>query len=158
SPRPFPRVRDPKDGRERPKGFAAGKAYEWSLEYDPTGNGGAGMITATFGGETAVCHLAPGHRKDGATFNRWGLLTVMKHAEDAGEVWLDDVIVNGKKEEFAADPGWEGRNHRRTYQTEDVRPRFDFGFSPTNYAGGDGKGELGGRIFRGDCRFPGRMA
>src|SRR5262249_55186161 len=31
-------------------------------------------------------------------------------------------------------------------------------FSPTNHAGGEGKGELGGLVFRGDCRFPGRMA
>ncbi len=157
-PRPFPTARDPKTGRERPAGFAVGKVYEWSLEYDPRGADGRGAITATFGGETAVCHLAPGHRADGATFNRCGLLTVMKHAGQAGEVWLDDVTVNGEKEEFGADPGWEGRNNRRTYQTEDVRPRFDFGFSPTNYAGGAGPGELGGLVFRGDCRFPARMA
>jgi hypothetical protein len=158
SPRPFPTARDPKDGRERPRGFPAGKAYDWSLEYDPKGDGGRGAITATFGGETAVCHLGPGHRGDGAAFNRFGLLTVMKHADDPGEVWLDDVTVNGDTEDFAADPGWEGHNNRRTYQTDDVRPRFDFGFSPTNYAGGDGKGELGGLVFRGDCRFPARMA
>ena len=35
---------------------------------------------------------------------------------------------------------------------------FDFGYSATHYAGGQGKGELGGLIFRGDCRFPDRMA
>jgi hypothetical protein len=157
SPRPFPMARDPKDGRERPQGFPADKAYEWSLVYDPKGDGGRGEITATFGGETAVCHLGPGHRADGATFNRCGLLTVMKHADDPGEIWLDDVTVNGEKEEFTADPGWEGHSNRRTYRTEEVRPRFDFGFSPTSYAGGE-KGELGGLVFRGDCRFPGRMA
>jgi hypothetical protein len=39
-----------------------------------------------------------------------------------------------------------------------VRPWFDFGFSDTNYAGGKAQGELGGQIFRGDCRDPGRMA
>jgi hypothetical protein len=155
---PFPTLRDPKTGRQRPRGFATGKVYEWSLEYDPKGNGGQGAITATFGGETAVCHLDPGHRADGATFNRFGLLTVMKHADNAGEVWLDDVTVNGEKEDFTADPGWEGHNNRRTYETQDVRPRFDFGFSPTNHAGGAGKGELGGLIFRGDCRFKERMA
>lgn len=154
SPQPFPGMRAPKNER----GMAAGKVYEWSLEYDPRGNGGLGAITATFGGETAVCHLGAGHRQDGATFNRCGLLTVMKHADDAGEVWLDDMIINGEKEEFFRDPGWESRNNRRTYLTEDVRPRFDFGFSPTHHAGGESKGELGGLIFRGDCRFPGRMA
>src|SRR5205823_5012296 len=123
----------------RAKGFPAGKVYDWSLEYDPKGDGGKGAITATFGGETAVCHFEAGHRGDGATFNRFGLLAVMKHADDAGEVWLDDVAVNGDTEDFARDPGWEGRNNRRTYETNDVRPRFDFGFSPTDHAGGKGK-------------------
>ena len=158
SPRPFPTARDPRTGRRRLKGFPAGKAYEWSLEYDPKGNDGKGAVTARFGGETAVCNLQPGHRDDGASFNRFGLLTVMKHAAHPGEVWLDDVAVNGEKEEFGKDPGWEGRNNRRSYETTDVRPRFDFGFSPTNHAGGKGKGELGGLVFRGDCRFKERMA
>src|SRR5262249_28811411 len=54
--------------------------------------------------------------------------------------------------------GGEGAATRRTYKTRDVRPRFDFGYSPTRYAGGEGKGELGGLVFRGDCRFPDRMA
>ena len=39
-----------------------------------------------------------------------------------------------------------------------MRPRFDFGFSLTQYAGGKHTGELGGLVFRGDCRFPDRMA
>src|SRR5262249_897583 len=50
--RRFPTARDPKTGRERPRGFPAGKVYEWSLEYDPKGDGGKGEIPATFGGET----------------------------------------------------------------------------------------------------------
>src|SRR5262249_13224139 len=37
-------------------------------------------------------------------------------------------------------------------------PRFDFGWSPTHYAGGHAAGELGGLIFRGDCRDPHRLA
>ena len=28
---------------------------------------------------------------------------------------------------FAADPGWDGHDNRRSYETTDVRPRFDFG-------------------------------
>src|SRR5262249_44791517 len=36
--------------------------------------------------------------------------------------------------------------------------RFNFGYSPTNQAGGRAAGELGGLVFRGDCRWPGRMA
>jgi hypothetical protein len=159
SPQSFPTVKDPKSGRARPQGFPAGKkVYQWTLTYDPKGNGGAGVITATIGDHKAVCNLNPEHRKDGAAFNRFGLLPVMKTAAAGGEVWLGDVAVNGTAEDLSKDPGWEGFHNRRTYETTEVRPRFDFGFSPTNYAGGQGKGELGGLIFRGDCRYPDRMA
>ena len=40
--------------------------------------------------------------------------------------------------------GWEGFDNRRTYETKDTRPRFDFGWSPTQFAGGKARGELGG--------------
>ena len=40
----------------------------------------------------------------------------------------------------------------------DTRPKFDFGWSATHHAGGAMAGELGGLIFRGDCREPARMA
>lgn len=159
SPQGFPVERDPRSGRNRPRGFpSGGAAYRWSLTYDPDGNGGKGVVTATLGGQTAVCHLADGHKQDGAAFDHFGILTVMKSADDGGEVWIDDVTVNGEAEDFSKDPGWEGFHHRRSYETADVRPRFDFGYSPTRHAGGRGAGELGGLVFRGDCRYPPRMA
>jgi hypothetical protein len=159
SPRPFPQERNPQTGRERPKGFAAeGAVHRWSLRYDPKGNDGGGVVTATIDDATAVCHLDKGHKADGATFNRFGLLPVMKSADEGGEVWLDDVTVNGEAEDFTRDPGWDALGNRRTYETAVVRPRFDFGYSPTRHAGGRGEGELGGLVFRGDCRFPERMA
>src|SRR5262249_46985249 len=158
---------DPKTGRSGPRGFRTGVSHEWSIRYDPKGNKGGGSVTVTLGGETAVCHLAPGHRADGATFDRFGLLPVLKHAGGSGgvvrggrtgEVWLDDVTVNGEADDFARDPGWEGVNNRREYMTADVRPRFDFGYSATRYAGGLARGELGGLVFRGDCRYRERLA
>jgi hypothetical protein len=159
SPRGFTVPDEARPGRTRPRAFPAkGAIYRWSLAYDPRGNNGAGVITATLGDYTAVCNLREGHKADGATFNRFGLLNVMKHAAQGGEVWLGDLTVNGEKEDFAADPGWDGRGNRRTYLTRDVRPRFDFGYSPTRYAGGEAAGELGGLVFRGDCRYPARMA
>src|SRR5262249_30907638 len=75
-----------------------------------------------------------------------------------GEVWLDDMTINGQLDTFDRDPGWEGLNSRTTYETTDIRPRFDFGYSPTQFAGGQGKGELGGLVFRGDCRYKDRLA
>ncbi|MEO7318720.1 MAG: hypothetical protein ABIZ56_07005, partial [Chthoniobacteraceae bacterium] len=146
-------------GRMRSKGFSNGSAvHRWSLKYDPNGNGGTGSITATIDGETSICHLDPGHKADGATFNRFGLLTVMKQADTGGEVWLDDIAINGQAEPFEHDPKWDAHQNRRTYITSVVRPRFDFGYNATSYAGGKGKGEMGGLIFRGDGRYPHMMA
>jgi hypothetical protein len=158
-PRGFPKRRDPGTGRDVLVGFAAkGAVHRWSLRYDPEGNGGGGVVTATIDDQTAVCHLLPGHKADGATFDRFGLLNVMKSADDGGEVWLDDVTVNGRLEGFDRDPGWDERGNRRRYVTANVRPRFDFGYSQTRHAGGLARGELGGLVFRGDCRDPERMA
>jgi hypothetical protein len=158
-PQGFPSEGDSKSNRVRLRGFSAkGAVHRWSLQYDPKGNDGRGVITATIDDDKAICHLADGHKKDGATFNRFGLLTVMKSAAAGGEVWLNDITVNGDKEDFSNDPGWDALNNRRTYITKVVRPRFDFGYSATHFAGGKSTGELGGLVFRGDCRFPEKMA
>ena len=151
-------MKDAKTGKTALRGFKTGVAHAWSIKYDPAANKGGGAVTVTLGGETAVCHLDAGHKGDGATFNRFGLLPVLKSADGGGEVWLDDVTVNGATDDFARDPQWEGVGNRREYQTADVRPRFDFGYSPTRHAGGKGAGELGGLVFRGDCRYKDRLA
>lgn len=158
-PQGFPTAKDPKTGRQRLTGFASkGTVHRWTLTYDPDGNNGRGVVTATIDDVKAVCHLADGHKEDGAVFNRFGLLNLMKSADTGGEVWLDDITINGQTENFDQDPGWEGFQNRRSYETTIVRPHFDFGFSPTNFAGGARAGELGGVIYRGDCRYPERMA
>ena len=62
SPRSFPTARDPKMGRSELKGFAAkGTVHRWALAYDPAGNGGRGVVTATIDDEKAICHLDEGH-------------------------------------------------------------------------------------------------
>jgi hypothetical protein len=158
SPKGFLDTPEPGTGRVRMKGFATGAVHRWSLRYDPNGNNGGGSVTATLDGETAVCHLHPGHKADGATFNRFGLLNVVKSPDTGGEVWFDDITINGETESFDRDPRWDGFQNRRVYQTSNVRPRFDFGYSPTHYAGGRKPGEMGGVIFRGDGRYPNLMA
>ncbi|MGE5193085.1 MAG: hypothetical protein ACM3U2_11345 [Deltaproteobacteria bacterium] len=159
NPGGFATVVDPASGKRQLRGFASrGKTHRWSLVYDPAGNGARGSIAATIDGETAVCHLDDGHRQDGAKFNRCGLLNIPKHFDTGGEVWLDDLTINGQTETFSRDPGWDARGNRRTYVTEYVRPRFDFGFSNTQFAGGKRRGELGGIVFRGDNRYTDRLA
>jgi hypothetical protein len=127
--------------------------YPFSLNYDPNGAGGLGTVTATIGSHTSTVTLDSGHKVDGATFNRFGILNVMKSADDPGQVWLDDVTIIGESDSFDSDPGWDERNSRNTYISTNVRPRFDFGYSPgSNFAGGQGTGEIGGHTFRGDSR------
>jgi len=158
NPQPFPFVIDPVTGRRGQSGFAANSPHRWSLTYDPEANNGGGVVTATIDDATAICQLDPGHRQDGASFNRCGLMTVMKHWDDGGELWMDDITINGRTEHFDSDPGWEPFQNRRDYVSSSIRPRFDFGYSRTRFAGGRGKGEMGGLVFRGDCRHPDRMA
>lgn len=140
--------------------FPAGDVtHTWSLKYDPNGNNGGGTLTATIDDQSVTCHLTAGHKSDGATFNRFGLLSMMRHADPrAGSIWSDDLRLNGKEESFDRDPKWEGFQNRRTYTTTYVRPRFDFGYSKTHLAGGKAPGEMGGLIFRGDQRDPDLMA
>jgi acetyl esterase/lipase len=156
---PFPAVTDPETGRWNLIGYPCNHRYEWTLNYDPQGNDGQGVVIATVGGDTAVCKLDASHRNDGAIFDHFGILNVMKSADSGSEVWLDQVSVNGgSTETFDQDPRWHGQNNRQLTQTRLVRPWFDFGFSDTHFSGGKARGELGGQIFRGDCREVARMA
>ena len=140
-------------------GFPCGESIKWTLTYDPQGQEGRGVVTATIGKNTAICNLDESHKDDGSTFNHFGIMNVMKSADSGSEAWFDDIAVNGgPAETFAQDPKWDSRRNRQTTPARIVRPWFDFGFSDTNFAGGKSKGELGGLIFRGDCRYPERMA
>jgi hypothetical protein len=145
-------------GQIKMKGFTTGAVHRWSLRYDPDGNEGGGSITVTMDDQTAVCHLNPGHKGDGATFNRFGMLNVVKSPDSGGEVWLDDITVNDETTSLDRDPRWDEFRNRRTYESQNVRPRFDFGYSATRHAGGQGLGEMGGLIFRGDGRYTNLMA
>lgn len=149
---------DLKADRIYPKENPSAGAHTWSIAYDPAGNDGGGSIRATFDDESAVCNLDAGHKADGASFDRFGLLNVIKSADSPSELWIDDVAIDGQKESFASEPAWEGYRNRLTYESEDVRPRFNFGYSQTNHSGQGAPGEIGGLFYRGDCRYPDRLA
>lgn len=138
--------------------FPAAGTHEWALRYEPDGNGGGGRVVGTFDGREIVVDLDAAHKADGASLDRFGLLNVVKSADGGGELWLDDVTINGALESFDADPAWEGLRNRETYLSPEVRFRFDFGYSETNHAGGAGSGELGGLIYRGDDRSADTLA
>jgi hypothetical protein len=144
--------------RITPTEIPAGTVHQWKMSYDPKGAEGRGLFTLLLDGITARCEIVPEHRRDGLTITHFGLLPVMKAWDSPGDIWMDDLTINGIPLSFADDPAWDAANNRRTYLTENIRPKFDFGWSNTQHAGGRNAGELGGRIFRGDCREPQRMA
>jgi len=145
--------------RIAPVEMPGNKSFRWKMSYDPNGAQGKGLFTFTMDDKTARCELEPAYRRDdGLAVTHFGLLPVLKTWDSPGEVWLDDVTINGVSFDFSEDPKWDAFNNRRAYVTMDTRPKFDFGWCPTHHAGGRMAGELGGLIFRGDCREPARMA
>jgi hypothetical protein len=87
-------------------------------------------------------------RKAGASFNRFGLINMMKPG-GALSIYFGDLQHDGKTQDFAKDPGWEGSGNRSTYQEREQVGAHDYGFNAsTNFAGGK-PGEIGGILWRG---------
>ncbi len=125
---------------------ADGKPHTWSLAYDPAGAGGAGEITFTLDGKVYRAALERGHKEEGAVFDRFGIMNVQISGSDI-TLWLDDVVIDGDREDFSTDPGWEGRRNRVRFTDTVIRPNHNFGYRKTNHAGGE-PGEVGGVVWR----------
>ncbi|NUM54930.1 MAG: hypothetical protein HUU46_14885 [Candidatus Hydrogenedentes bacterium] len=123
-----------------------GKPHEWSIEYDPDGAEGRGEIALTLDGEVFKAPLDEGHKADGATFDRFGIMNQQIYGDHL-TAYFDDITIDGKRFDFAADPKWEGAGNRDTFSDIAIRPHHDFGHRPTNFAGGE-PGEIGGFIWR----------
>ncbi len=126
---------------------ADGASHHWSLRYDPAGAGGRGEIVLVLDGRTHRAALGEGHRREGAVFDRFGLLNQMI-AGGALEVWFDDVTVGGETERFEDDPGWEARGNRTRFLDCQVRPVHDFAHRPGGSRAGGEAGEIGGLVWR----------
>ncbi|MBE7498606.1 MAG: hypothetical protein HS117_27010 [Verrucomicrobiaceae bacterium] len=150
-----------------------GTRYHWTLAYDPQGAGGDGEFTFTMRSDTHTSEdygelpeasqkealarfpetqrftvpLTPGYKKEGATFDRFGVLNMMKSGGVA-VMFFDDVVIDGRAEDFSRDPGWAAVGNRTTYEDREITGAHDFGFSATNHAGGKGTGEAGGGLWR----------
>lgn len=151
-----------------------GTRYHWTLAYNPQGAGGNGQFTFTMRSDTHTTQdygtlpensekeaqarfpntkeftidLTPGHKQEGATFDRFGVLNMMKSGGTA-TMFFDDVVIDGRAEDFSRDPGWAAVGNRTTYEDREVVGAHDFGFSAkTNHAGGKTAGEVGGGLWR----------
>jgi hypothetical protein len=136
-----------------------GTRYTWTLDYDPEANDGNGRfqfmvqsdraMAEDFEGKRFVVDLPDGFKEEGAAFDRFGLMNLMRPG-NAMTVYFDDLQYDGKSEDFAMDGGWVGQGNRVTF-ADAVQPgTHDFGFSAgTAYAGG-APGEIGGTFWRTD--------
>lgn len=125
---------------------ADGSAHRWSLDYDPAGAAGNGLITFTLDGRPWKLPLEAGHKADGAVFNRFGLFNQELTGEGL-EVWFADLEIDGQRLDLRREPGWEGRGNRTNFTDRVLRPFNDAGWRNSARAGGQA-GELGGLIWR----------
>jgi hypothetical protein len=151
-----------------------GTRYHWTLDFDPQGAEGKGQFNFTIGSETHTTQdygplpersqqeaqarfpntttftvdLPPGCKKEGATFDRFGALNLMK-AGGAVTMFFDDLRFDGQTQDFSQDPHWIGAGNRVTFEDHEQVGAHDFGFSArTSFAGG-APGEVGGSLWRG---------
>ena len=126
---------------------ADGKPHDWTLTYDPESAGGQGLITFTLDGTPYELPLAAGHRQRGATFNRFGIFN-QQTTGGGMDVYFDDLVLDGMPLDLDTDVKWDAKGNEVMYEDRVRRPVHDFGFSPTNHAGGKSPGEIGGIIWR----------
>jgi hypothetical protein len=134
-----------------------GTRYTWTLSYDPEAGDGRGRfqfrITSNsakpeeFEGKVFSVDLPEGFKKQGATFNRFGLMNMMKPG-GALTIHFAGLQHDGQREDLGKAPGWIGSGNRETYEDREQAGAHDFGFSArTNFAGGR-PGEVGGKFWR----------
>lgn len=151
-----------------------GTRYHWTLAYDPAAASNNGQFTFTMRSDTHTSEnygplpdasekeaqarfpstttftidLTPGFKKEGATFDRFGIQNMMKSG-GAVMMYFDDVVFAGRDEDFTQEPQWIATGNRTTYEDHEVVGAHNFGFNPqTHHAGGAKAGEVGGGLWR----------
>lgn len=87
------------EGRRCPKAgpvLARGKAYEWTLVYDPAANAGRGQMRVTLGDESVTLDLKAGAKSDAAVFDRFGIFCI---GTGGGQVkaYFDDLSYTASR-------------------------------------------------------------
>lgn len=121
---------------------ADGSEHTWTLSYDPEGAQGRGGITFVLDGARYTLELAPGHREDGAEFNRFGMFN-QQTTGGGMEAGFYELVLEGEpidlNRESLAGAGWEARGNRVEFQDRHLRPFHDFGWTG---------GAIGGVVWR----------
>lgn len=131
----------------RTKPFPAdGTVHRWSLDYDPAGENGRGVMTFVLDGTRYTQVLAPGHKEDGGEFNRFGIFNVQTTGSGM-EIYFSDLVLDGQALDLRSEAGWEARGNKVEFADRHLRPYHDFGWKLAGKAGSK-PGELGGVIWR----------
>jgi hypothetical protein len=135
-----------------------GTRYTWTLDYEPTANGGNGRIEFVINGNAAkhqpwegkplVINIPAEVRQEGATFDHFGLLNGLKPG-GMMKVYFDDLVYDGVSQDFSRDPRWDEIANRDTHEEREGNSVHDFGFSATTTFAGGSPGEIGGILWRG---------
>ena len=67
-----------------------GRAYEWSLVYDPSADGGRGEIRVALGDQAVTLALREGRKAEGGRFDRFGLFNSTIGGQMV-RIYLDDL-------------------------------------------------------------------
>ncbi len=129
-----------------PPFLADGTTHHWSLTYTPHADTEDATIRFSIDDRGYELDVPVEHRRDGATFNRFGLWNV-ETGGDTLDAYFDDFTINGHRVSFDDDPDWIGEGNQTEFVESIIRPYHNFGFSRTSFTGGE-PGEIGGIIFR----------
>jgi hypothetical protein len=129
---------------------ADGTTHTWSLDYDPEGANGNGLLKFVLDGTNYTLALEPDHKADGAEFNRFGLFNLQTTGSGM-EVSFRELMLDGQWMDLTSAAGWEGRGNKVEFEDRRMRPFHDFGWIPEKADASlqpGSKGELGGVIWR----------
>jgi hypothetical protein len=120
--------------------------HTWSLTYDPAGADAKGLMTFVLDGVLYVQPLLPGHKQDGAEFDRFGLFN-LQTTGNGMECYFSELVIEGQPIDLRAPVGWDAHQNKVEFVDRHLRPYHDFGWSPTTQAGSK-SGEIAGIIWR----------
>ncbi len=126
--------------------LADGTRHNWTLSYDPNALDGQGQVTLQLDEQTHHLPLEPGHRAEGADFDRFGIWNVQVPGEGL-EIYVSNLSLDGQPLEVGPGAPWQGKNNQGWFPQRYLRPLHDFGFSASNHAG-SATGEIGGVVWR----------